>query len=383
MVPHALVGTAAEGHVPGRAATDVEGVGVFEAQRVTVGCGQRHRDDLALADGLPFECEILGGNADRSDLHHAEVAQQLLDSVVHERPVGAQSGQLPGVAKQGVGAQRQHVGGGLQPGDEKNDRDPEQLFVVQVGLDGEPAEDVRARVLACGCDQGVEHTAEGRHRLLHLLSAAGEAEENVDMMRELCAVRLGQPEQFRGDQRGKGLGEGLHQVDGAAPVRHLVQQSIRHLLDARAEFPHAANGEVLAQQTAVAGVVGRVHIDEHARRQCVGAQLGAGHLHRRTLPGRQGAEPGVGQHGPRGLQAGDQVADVPIGVPQRGHRAFLARLREGRGRVERATCGASCGKGLRRVILGCLQIHHERPGTSSSEENRGTLYWLQFSHKCP
>ncbi len=62
------------------------------------------------------------------------MAQQLLDRAAGQPGIGAQRGQLGGVAQQRERAEAEHVGRGLVAGDEQHHGDAGHLGVIQPGV---------------------------------------------------------------------------------------------------------------------------------------------------------------------------------------------------------------------------------------------------------
>src|SRR6202044_2604878 len=111
----AEVDAVAEGLVAADLAADVEAVPLGKVAFVAVGRAVQQHHDAALGHRLAVELDVSG---DVTGLHGRGrlEAQQLLDGVVDERPVGHQLGPLVRMATQDLAGEADQAGRGLVPG---------------------------------------------------------------------------------------------------------------------------------------------------------------------------------------------------------------------------------------------------------------------------
>ena len=110
----------AEGNVAVVGARDVEAVRVGKLSRIAVGGADERHHQLALADRVAAQLDVLARDARRA-LHRAVVAQQLFHGAGDEPGALAQPAELRGMAQERQGAVADQVDRGLVAGDEQED----------------------------------------------------------------------------------------------------------------------------------------------------------------------------------------------------------------------------------------------------------------------
>ncbi len=301
----------AEGQVPAVFPADVQRVGIGEALGIAVGGVVREDHRRARGDGLPAHLDVLQRHP-HERLGDAQIPQQLLHGLAAECGIGAQRGQLPGVPEKGEGAERQHVGGGVEPGREQDQADPLQLLVGEIAV-RQVAEHVVGGVRALGrhqLRQVVLRRGVGRDQVL---VARLPVHERLDVPLEGPPVLVRHAQQLTDHDGGDGLGERGHQVRGRTGLLHGVQAVGGDLLDALGEQPHPAHGELAHQRLAVAAVPRVVHEEELAgrRRRDLDVPVVDGRVVAHELLAR--AEPRVGQDRADQVEPGDQPAGLSAG----------------------------------------------------------------------
>ena len=224
---------------------DVEAVGVGELRRVPVGRADEGHHHLALADGLASDGDVLAGNA-RGALHRPVVAQQLLHRAPDEPgvfPEAAGAGPDAGAARVPLPIRFTVVAwpassSRMQVGHQLVGR---ELVTRLLGGDQAvtcrraAARGARRRELAeIGGERAARIHAAHRHlgvrRQHDGVEAAGDVEPPA---LEAPVVRQRDAQHLADHDHGQGIGELLDQVH-LVGARHLVEQPVHDLLDARA-----------------------------------------------------------------------------------------------------------------------------------------------------
>jgi hypothetical protein len=97
---------------------------------------------------------------------------------------------------------------------------------------------------------------------LDLVLGVVRADHPVGPVEDLAPVLLGHPEQLGDDQQGE-LGRDLLDEVGRAALAHRVDDAVGVPDDLLLQIAHQLRGEALVDQTTVAGVHGRVHVEHH------------------------------------------------------------------------------------------------------------------------
>ncbi len=238
------------------------------------------------------------------------------------------------MGEQGVGAEADHVGGGLVARDEQQQGDSRQFLVGQLLAGDEPADQVVTGVGALAADQLRDIVEDGEVGGSGLLGVGAEVEEAADGAVEAVGVLQRDAEEFADDQRGNGLGELLDEVGlPCSAGLHRVQAGLGDLLDARGEESDAPLGELPGHQPPVAAVLGCVHPDEEADLRGPDRFLAEGMVVGGVVVQfLAGAELGVREQRAHLGIAGDQPPLVPVGEVHPRDRALLPQLGQfGRG----------------------------------------------------
>ena len=251
----------AEGDVVAGAALDVELVGVGEGAAVPVGGHGRGDDALARLDGDAADLDVLGGDPG-DGVGDGEVAQHLLDGHRDLGRVGDDRGQLLRVLQETDGAQRDHVGRGLVPRDEQQERHADQFWPVDRAgfllLGDQPADHVVVGVRGLGVDEFAEVVAQFVDERLAVGDVDVAVEQGAAALLEEVVVGVGNAEQFADDQGRDRQRQRLDQVDRAVVAgEHRVDALVDDLLDAWAQAGEPFDGELADGRAAGARVVGR------------------------------------------------------------------------------------------------------------------------------
>ena len=241
----------------------VEPVEAGPAAGVPVGAGELADHHVSLRDRVPRHLEVVLREAWEGDLHHGQVAQQLLDGAVHRRRVGGDRAVVVGVVQQHGGAQREHAGAGLEPAREDAVGQPRQVEVVDlvaVRLDDLPDQALAgfAALLAGGLHQELSRP---RHGTEGALAAVRHVEPGRPQLAEGVAVLVGQPEQLADHQERHGEGEvrdQVHDTGGRCLVLDLVKLPLDDVRDPGPQALEPPHGELRGEQPAQRRVLGRV-----------------------------------------------------------------------------------------------------------------------------
>ena len=264
------------------------------------------------------------------DLHHGEVAQQLLDHPV--RLLAAREQHLPGLRAAGdeVGTEAEHARRGLVAAEEHTVGEPAQRDVVErVAVVGEqPADEAGAGLGTLpghGTDEELPRRgrrAEGAH------AALGEVEAGHAQALEALAVLDRQPEQLADHLERHREGEVLDQVEVGALRLEDVEPVGDDPLDEGLEAGQLAAGELRGEVAAQLRVQRRVGHPEPADLLLRAAPL------RDQLPHVVGERRAVGQQRPGVVVRRHEPHAATEEVAEAGHRALLAQPADLRHRVE-------------------------------------------------
>ena len=217
----AVVHPEAEGQELVRVGTgDVEGHRVLEDVLVAVGRRVAGEHDLALADELATELDVLLRPPEEA-AHRARPAEHLLRRVPHERGVVVQRLQLVGVAEQCFEAAGQAERRGVVPGGGDDDVVPEPLEIAERGVVDAPVGDDGGEV-AGGVRLPVG--GEGVEVLLELADVVRDEIEGVAEVTE--ELRIGRAEQALGELEHEALVLGRHAED---PHDHVQRERNRQV----------------------------------------------------------------------------------------------------------------------------------------------------------
>lgn len=321
----AAVDAEGERQVPGGVGPgDVEPVRVGEHGGVPVGAAEGGDDGGTLRDQGAVHFCVLCRDAGRQ-LGGAVVAEEFLDRAGGERRVGCERPPLrgAGLGQQRDGAVADEVHGGLEPGDEDEQRGGDELAL------GEPV------AVFPGGDEGGQQAVVGVSPALfrEVAQVGGQCELRREALvpggpgglrvegggglvapgAELRLVFRRDAEQVADHRYRERERERVDEVELSGPGR--VQQPSGLGTDPRFQGGGCLGGERAGHEPADAGVVGRVE----------GEQVGVGVVPRRAVAGlvdRAGAEPAVSQHRRHGGVArrhpGPELAADHAALPDHG-----------------------------------------------------------------
>jgi hypothetical protein len=262
----------------------------------------RQDDAFARPDDLAGYLDVLDGHPAPPQVHDGQVPQQFLDGTPDQFRVvaAAYGGELIRVAQQGIGAEGDHVRGGLMPGEQQEQPHAGKLRPRQLA-DGDllgryPGEQAAVRVGELSLDQVIEVCEQfvlGCQGDVHW--RAGVDQDPADPLEEVV-VGVGDAEELADHKGRHWQGERRDQVSGIRPGQHVVDELIDDMLDAWPHLLDPANGERCGDHAAKPRVLGVIHRDEAQHTVAPGMKgLALGGI---ALPGRIGADAAVGQQSP-------------------------------------------------------------------------------------